>query len=150
MMMTQISKWSAAFGALAVAAVMTAVPGACAGELVVVVSAKNPVAAMDTAQVAHIFLAKTGRFPGGGEVSAIDLPVGSAQRNTFYSKVTGMSPPLVKSYWSKMVFTGRGQPPKVAADSVAVRRMVADNPLLIGYIDRAALDDSVREVLVVD
>jgi len=29
-----------------------------------------------------------------------------------------------------------------------VRRLVADNPSMIGYIDRAALDASVRPVLV--
>jgi hypothetical protein len=35
------------------------------------------------------------------------------------------------------------------ADSAAVRRRVADNPGLVGYIDRSALDASVRPVLVV-
>jgi hypothetical protein len=47
-----------------------------------------------------------------------------------------------------MVFTGRGQPPREAASDAAVRRMVADNPSMIGYIERAALDPSVRPVLV--
>ena len=34
-------------------------------------------------------------------------------------------------------------------DSAAVRKLVADNPGLIGYIDRDALDASVKPVLVV-
>jgi hypothetical protein len=31
---------------------------------------------------------------------------------------------------------------------VAVRRMVAENPGMVGYIDKAALDASVKAVLV--
>jgi hypothetical protein len=63
--------------------------------------------------------------------------------------VAGKSPALLRAWWSKMVFTGRGQPPRELPDSVAVRHMVAGDPSLIGYIDRAALDPSVRAVLVV-
>ncbi|WEF35088.1 hypothetical protein [Pseudoduganella chitinolytica] len=54
----------------------------------------------------------------------------------------------MKAYWTKMIFTGRGQPPREAPNSAAVRRLVADNPGMIGYIERAALDPSVRPVLV--
>jgi hypothetical protein len=48
-----------------------------------------------------------------------------------------------------MVFTGRGQPPAELTDSATVRRKVADDPEAIGYIERSALDTSVRPVLVV-
>jgi len=121
-----------------------------AGDIVVVVSAKNPPMVLGVEQVAHIFLAQSVRLPDGAEVAAIDQPIGSELRDSFYRQVTGMSPTLVKAYWTKMVFTGRGRPPKVAPGSAAIRKLVADNPLLIGYIERDALDDSVREVLTVN
>jgi len=125
---------------------------ACAGvgaaELVVIVSARNPVSALRPEQVADIFLAQTGRFPGGDEATALDLPVGSPLRDEFYTKVAAKSPALMKAYWTKMVFTGRGQPPRELDNSVAVRKMVAENPSMIGYIDRAALDPSVKAVMV--
>ena len=63
--------------------------------------------------------------------------------------MTGKTPALLKAHWSKLVFTGRGQPPRELQDSAAVRRAVADDPGLIGYIDREALDPSVRQVLLV-
>ncbi|RFP16233.1 MULTISPECIES: phosphate ABC transporter substrate-binding protein [unclassified Duganella] len=122
--------------------------GAGAAELVVIVSARNPLAALRPDQVADIFLAQTGRFPGGDEAMALDLPLGSPLRDEFYSKVAAKSPALMKAYWTKMVFTGRGQPPRELANSIAVRKMVAENPSLIGYIDRASLDASVKAVLV--
>ncbi|MCU6501761.1 phosphate ABC transporter substrate-binding protein [Rugamonas sp. A1-17] len=122
--------------------------GAGAGELVVIVSARNPVSVLRSEQVADIFLAQTGRFPGGDEATALDLPVGSPLRDEFYNKVAARSPALMKAYWTKMVFTGRGQPPRELANSIAVRKMVAENPAMIGYIDRAALDGSVKAVMV--
>ena len=117
-------------------------------ELVVIVSARNPLSALRPEQVVDIFLAQTGRFPGGDEVVALDLPLGSPLRDEFYSKVAAKSPALMKAYWTKMVFTGRGQPPRELTNSAAVRKMVADNPSMIGYIDRGALDASVKAVLV--
>ena len=117
-----------------------------AAELVVIVSARSAVTSLRPDQVADIFLAKTGRFPGGEQAVALDLPLGAPLRNAFYRGFAGKSPALMKSYWTKMVFTGRGQPPRELPSSAAVRRMVADNPAMIGYIDRAALDPSVKVV----
>ncbi|QNA88584.1 phosphate ABC transporter substrate-binding protein [Massilia sp. Dwa41.01b] len=120
-----------------------------AGELVVVVSARSPIAALRPDQVSAIFLGQAARFPDGTVATALDQPIGSPERDHFYQNVAGKTPALLKAYWSKMVFTGRGQPPRELRDSLAVRRAVADDPALIGYIDREALDSSVRPVLLV-
>lgn len=120
-----------------------------AAELVVVVSARSPVTTLRAEQVADIFLSEATRFPDGGEVVALDLPIGSPLRDDFYLKVANRTPALMKAYWTKRIFTGRGQPPRELPNSQAVRKLVADNPTLIGYIDRSALDASVRPVLVV-
>jgi len=120
-----------------------------AAELVVVVSARSPVTTLRAEQVADIFLSEATRFPDGGEVVALDLPIGSPLRDDFYLKVANRTPALMKAYWTKKIFTGRGQPPRELPNSQAVRKLVADNPTLIGYIERSAIDASVRPVLVV-
>ncbi|SFG45899.1 hypothetical protein SAMN05518865_112147 [Duganella sp. CF458] len=122
---------------------------AAAAELVVVVSARSAITTLRAEQVADIFLSEATRFPDGGEVVALDLPIGSPLRDDFYLKVANRTPALMKAYWTKRIFTGRGQPPRELPNSQAVRKLVADNPTLIGYIDRSALDASVRPVLVV-
>ena len=127
---------------------------ACAGfaqadDLVVVVSARSPFDSLRADQVAAIFLGQAPRFPNGAVATALDQPIGSAERDQFYLRVTGKTPALLKAYWSKMVFTGRGQPPRELAGSAAVRKAVADDPGLVGYIEREALDPSVRQVLLV-
>ena len=122
---------------------------AAASELVVIVSSKSPVTALRQEQVADIFLGQIANFPGGAEAVALDQSIGSPERDEFYSKVASKTRPLVKAYWTKMIFTGRGQPPKEVGGSAAIRKMVADNPNLIGYIDKASLDPSVKVVMLV-
>lgn len=122
---------------------------AAAADLVVIVSARMPVTALQADQVAEIFLSESHSFPDGSDAIAIDQGVGTPARLEFYDKVARRTPAMMKAYWTKMVFTGRGQPPREVASSATVRKMVAENPGMIGYIERSALDASVRAVLVV-
>ncbi|MDQ2821431.1 MAG: phosphate ABC transporter substrate-binding protein [Pseudomonadota bacterium] len=122
---------------------------ASAGELTVIVSARSPTPMLDRNQVAAIFLGQTPTFPDGTIVTAIDQPLGNVTRDEFYTRVAAKSPALLKAYWSKLLFTGRGQPPREVAGNAAIKKLVADTPGLIGYIDSSALDASVRTVLVV-
>jgi ABC-type phosphate transport system substrate-binding protein len=120
-----------------------------AADLVVIVSARNPVTALRAEQVAAIFLGQSVRFPDGTEAVPYDLRLGAPIRDEFYARVTNKTPALLKAHWSKLVFTGRGQPPAELPDSAAVRRKVAGDLDAIGYIERGALDGSVHAVLVV-
>ena len=122
------------------------VSGAASAEIVVVVSARSPCAALTPAQVSDIFLGNAGSCPGGGTLVPVDQGEGAA-REEFYGKATGKSPAQVKAHWSKIIFTGKGRPPKEGGDSQAVRKLVADGSGLIGYIDRGAVDASVKVVL---
>ncbi len=135
--------------ALLLACLAGAGAGAHAADLVVVVSARAPVTALRADQVADLFMGEENRFPDGSEAIAIDQTIGTPLRNEFYDRVAHRTPALMKAYWTKMVFTGRGQPPREAASSAAVRKLVADNPAMIGYIERSALDPTVKPVLVV-
>lgn len=120
--------------------------GAASAEIVVVVSARNACGPLTTAQVSEIFLGSAAACPGGGALTPLDQAEGAA-REEFYSKATGKSPSQVKAHWSKIIFTGKGRPPREAGDSAAVRRQVAEGSGLIGYIERGAVDASVKVVL---
>jgi hypothetical protein len=133
---------------LAAVALTLLFSAASAAEMVVIVSAKRAAPPLHADQVAAIFLGQTARLPDGAEVIPLDLTANSPLRDEFYRRVANKNRALLKAWWSKMVFTGRGQPPRELPDSVSVRKLVADNPYLIGYIDRAALDASVRPLFV--
>jgi ABC-type phosphate transport system substrate-binding protein len=114
---------------------------------VAVVSAKSPVTTLTKDQVADIFLGKASRFPDGSQAVPIDQAEGSAARDEFYLKFAGKSPAQVKAHWSKIIFTGRGQPPREVSSSIEVKKRVVDNPNAIGYIERAMVDGSVKVLL---
>lgn len=119
-------------------------------QVVVIVNPKSPTTSMTASQVADIFLGRKTTLPSGATAAAVDQPPSSAVRDPFYLKVTGMNPPQVKAAWSRMVFSGKGTPPKELASSVEVKRFVAANPNAIGYIEKSAVDGSIKVILQVD
>jgi hypothetical protein len=119
----------------------------CNAELVVIVSAKSPVGSVSENDVADIYLGRTSQLPGGGDVVPIDLASDSASRNAFYREVVGKSSAQLRAYWSKLIFTGRGQPPREVADAAAMKKLVANGTNTIGYIEKSDLDASVKAVL---
>lgn len=119
---------------------------AAAAEIAVVVSAKSAVATLNAEQVSNIFLGKARSFPGGGAAVAIDQAEAMSIRGEFYSKVAGKDEAQMKAYWSRLVFTGKGSPPKEFASSTEVKRALGSDPTLIGYIEKSAVDASVKVV----
>ncbi len=116
-------------------------------DVVVVVSTKSAVTRLTAEQITRIFLGKTDAFPNGGNAIPVDQAEGTTIRDEFYSKVTNKSSSQVTAYWARIIFTGDGQPPKSLQGNVTVKRAIADNPHAIGYIDKSAVDSSVRVVL---
>jgi len=117
---------------------------------VVVVSAKSPVSALTKEQSSEIFMGKMTSFPGGGgSATPLDQPESSPLRDEFYTKVAGKSASQAKSYWSKLSFTGKGTPPKEGKSNEDIKKQIADNPNLVGYIEKAAVDSSVKVLYTV-
>ena len=117
-----------------------------AADVVPVVSAKSSIQALSRNELTDIFLGKKMRFPNGQQAIPLDQEVGSPSRDQFYSSVVGISAVQLKAHWSKIIFTGRGKPPKAVADGVQLRKLIAADAQSIGYIDRELVDDSVRVV----
>ncbi|MBU1425957.1 MAG: phosphate ABC transporter substrate-binding protein [Gammaproteobacteria bacterium] len=116
-------------------------------DVVVVVSSRSPIKSLTAEQTAKIFLGKVATFPDGRMALPIDLPEGSGLRDEFYTRVAHKNSSQLTAYWAKIIFTGDGRPPKLLPDNAAVIKAVARNPNAIGYIDKAAVNRSVRVVL---
>ena len=120
--------------------------GMAAAEVVAVVSAKNPMTTLSRNQVVDIFLGKASRFPDGSQAVPIDQVESSAAREEFYLKFAGKSPAQLNAHWSKIIFTGRGQPPREVANGAEVKNRLAANPNAIGYIEQHQVDGSVKVI----
>jgi ABC-type phosphate transport system substrate-binding protein len=119
-------------------------------QVAVVVNPKSALATMTADQVSGIFLGKSNTLPSGGTALPTDLPDSSATRELFYTKVTGKSTAQVKAAWSRLVFSGKATPPKELGSSADVKKFVAANPDAIGYIEKSAVDSSVKVVFSAD
>lgn len=128
-----------------IAAVLVAALGALAlpasAEVVVIVSQKNPASRMFSEQASQFFLGKSNLF------TPVDLPESSAVRAEFYKKVADKDTAQVKALWSKLVFTGKATAPKEYASAAEVKKAVAADPKAIGYIEKSAVDDTVKVIL---
>ncbi len=109
-------------------------------EVVVVVNPKAAESALTKDQVAQFFLGKS------SAMTPVDQAESAAVRAEFYKKVTDKDASQAKALWSKLVFTGKATMPKEVGDSAAVKRAVAADPKAIGYIEKSALDASVKAV----
>lgn len=124
---------------LALSTVVPAVPAMA--EVVVVVNPKSAAGAMTNEQVAQFFLGKS------TAMTPIDQPENAAVRAEFYKKVADKEPSQAKALWSKLVFTGKATLPKEVASSADVKKAVAADPKAIGYIEKSAVDGTVKVVL---
>jgi ABC-type phosphate transport system substrate-binding protein len=113
-------------------------------EVVVIVNPKHPAASMTAEQVASVYLGKD------ASLAPADLPESAAQRNEFYTKVAGKDSAQVKAIWARLVFTGKTQPPKELGNSADAVKFVAGNDKAIAYVDKGAVDGSVKAVLTVN
>ena len=108
--------------------------------IVVVVNPKNSAAHMTTDQVSQYFLGKS------TSLTPVDQSESSAIRAEFYKKVADKDPGQVKAIWSKLVFTGKGTLPRELSSDADVKKAIAADANGIGYIDKSAVDSSVKVV----
>jgi ABC-type phosphate transport system substrate-binding protein len=124
--------------ALGVAGMLAA--SAChAADIVVIVHPEAPAPTKE--QVSDIYLGKSRTY------SPVDLAEASPIRAEFYRKATGRDLAQVRMAWARLVFTGKGLPPKELASAAAVKLAVATDPKAIGYIEKSDVDATVKPVL---
>ncbi|MEH0166289.1 hypothetical protein ABT392_02675 [Paucibacter sp. JuS9] len=125
-------------------------PLLAAAQVAVIVNPKSALTSLTADQAAAIFMGRTNVLPSGAAAQAADLPEASTSREQFYSKAAGKSSAQVKAAWSRLTFSGKATPPKELTSAADVKKHVAANPDAIGYIEKSAVDATVKVVLVLD
>jgi len=87
--------------------------------------------ALTQKEISRIFLGKNKKFPSAGSAIPIGLPDSNATTLAFIKDVLKKSPRQISSYWSKQVFTGKGQPPRQEENAAAVIALIKANPNMI-------------------
>lgn len=102
--------------------------------------------AMNEDDITRIFLGKKKTYPDGSEAIPVDQAEGSAERTNFVTTVLKKNDQQIKAYWAQLLFTGKGTPPKEVGSAADVKKLVGQNPALIGYIDSSQVDATVKVV----
>lgn len=117
-------------------------------EVVVIVNAASPISSATADDVAQVFLGKRSEI-GGTTVVAVDQSEGNPSRAVFYDKVVEKSPSQLNAYWSRLIFTGKGNLPRQVGSDAEVAEAVADNEDAIGYVDSSAVVEGVKVIYTI-
>jgi ABC-type phosphate transport system substrate-binding protein len=118
----------------------------------IVVNAANPATSETKAALSKLFLKKVREWGASKEkVTPFDLDEKSETRRAFSDVVHGKSISAIKSYWQRMIFSGRDVPPDELAGEDEMLRKVAADKSAVGYVSaRTPLVEGVRELRISD
>ncbi|GAB2910654.1 type 2 periplasmic-binding domain-containing protein [Rheinheimera gaetbuli] len=101
-------------------------------------------------ELARLYTGKMSAFSDGSSAVPVNLADSVPLRSEFDQKALGRSSSQVKAFWSKLVFTGKGTPPKEVASDSEVLTLVANNPNIIGYVSATAVSDKVKVLFTLE
>ncbi|PAY02941.1 phosphate ABC transporter substrate-binding protein [Pseudoalteromonas sp. HM-SA03] len=113
-------------------------------DIAVIVNSANA-SAVDDGTIKKLFLGKSKSFADGSSAAPVNQD-GNAVFDEFNDKVIGKSSSQLNAHWSKLVFTGKGTPPKKLDSDQAVIDFVSSNADAIGYIDASKVTDAVKVI----
>lgn len=125
------------------------VSGQAMADISVIVHPGNQ-ADLEKDDIARLFLGKQHSFADGSVAIPVDQTEGSEIRDQFYLELVKKNASQLKSWWARLIFTGKGSPPRTVGNDDNVMRLVGSNPNMIGYVDSEKVDKSVRVVLTLD
>lgn len=127
---------------IGVLVMLAAVPARAGGEALpiegasfnVVVHRNNPIGSITRAELSAIYMKRTRSWGDGSEIEPVDQPVSSPVRERFSRSIHGKNVAYVTRYWQRLIFSGRGIPPRQLQDDAAVLALVKNSRCAIGYI----------------
>ena len=115
-------------------------------EVAVIVHPSVNLSEVSQDRIQRVYLGKTSLLADGISISPINQTKENEIRKNFIENVLDKSAAQYRSYWSRLIFTGKGAPPKEFSGDSAIKTQVSQNPKLIGYIDSASVDYSVKVI----
>lgn len=102
---------------------------------------------IDRASLTKIFMGKKKRWGGGAKVQAVTLKRG-AELDIFLKRFLGKSNSEFTTYWKRMIFTGRGKPPKSFRSQEELVDFIKEHPGAVGFIDSETPHEGIKVIKV--
>jgi len=107
----------------------------CYGDIAIILNSANKGISLSRTEVEAIFLKTQSHLSNGVTVVPYDQGQTEPIRQTFYKLISGKSVVEMKTYWSRINFTGQGVPPTVLPNGEAVIKKVSTDTHAIGYVN---------------
>jgi hypothetical protein len=102
----------------------------------VIVHRSNPISAISREQLSAVFMKRLSQWPDRVDVVPADHPPEAHVRDQFSSVVHGKNTAYVIRYWHRLIFAGRGIPPKEVSNDEDAISFVRAHRGAISYIRR--------------
>lgn len=122
--------------------------GVYGDELAIVISKDANIDTLSKKELSKIFLSKTRKLPNGEKTFLIEINDEKIQTK-FYQIICNKNENQLRKYWTKMIFTGRGQPPKKLQSVDDVISYIKKNKNAISYIPLKYVDKSMQILMVI-
>ena len=126
-----------------IAALLFTLPMLASAELVVVTSNNATLNSLSENEAKQLFSGQL-RQLGGNRVQPLDLPSSNKAREEFYRKLLGRSPEQMRAYWTRLIFTGQGQPPREVSGAQEMTTLLNSSAEFIGYLPAAELTGTMK------
>lgn len=101
--------------------------------VVVVAGHTSAVAGLSRDEVTRLYLGE--RLEGSkAPLKALELDLPLWTREAFYARLLGRSPVQMRALWARLVFSGKGRPPRIVADVDAALRELDSDPNVIVFM----------------
>jgi len=132
---------------LAASAYMLLVGSVYAG-VAVIVNPASTLASATADEIKALYLNKANKI-GGQIVKPVDHVYGDV-RKKFLRAVVGRKPREFKAHWTRLTFSGKASPIKIAGDDADVKRWVANHRGSIGFIHSDSVDATVKVIYKIE
>ncbi|MEW8506054.1 MAG: hypothetical protein AB2598_05080 [Candidatus Thiodiazotropha sp.] len=115
-------------------------------EIAVVVSADLPIKSLSKQQISNLFLSKTNRLDDGKKAILIESR-DNRLHDAFYRLISNKTPTQLKSYWTTLIFTGKGKPPRSFSSKQEMIEYMKRHATAITYLDSSEITSEMRVIL---
>lgn len=114
-------------------------------QVVVVVAQDSNIDVLNEQHVENIFLARTSHFPNGEKAYPFELR-DTESRTHFYQHLSGKSLSQLNAYWTTLIFTGKGRPPKSIELVKDIDGLLSKTPGAITYLQSHLVTQNMKVV----
>lgn len=118
-----------------------------AGDWVLVTNKDNSMSSIAKADLKRVYTGKMKKV-GGNTVIPIMLADNVPVTTQFLDEIVDKTPDAYKKFWVQQQIKGLGTAPMTQKTSAAAKLIAAGIPGALTYIEKSALDDTVKEVTV--